>query len=78
MPETMSIERRKMLLILGAKLVLTPARAGMRGAVARAKEIVAEHPRRGDAAAVRNPANPLIHRVSTAEEVDGALPERLS
>jgi cysteine synthase A len=69
MPESMSIERRKMLLILGAKLELTPPERGMAGAVARAKELVA-----ATAGAVMpqqfdNAANPLIHRVSTAEEI---------
>jgi len=77
MPESMSIERRKMLLLLGAKLELTPPERGMAGAVARARELVA-----ATAGAVMpqqfdNAANPLIHRVSTAEEIwndtDGAV-----
>jgi len=69
MPESMSMERRKMLLILGARLELTPAERGMAGAVARARELVA-----ATAGAVMpqqfdNAANPLIHRVTTAEEI---------
>ena len=69
MPETMSIERRKLLSHLGAELVLTPGSDGMKGAIARAEEIV-----RGEKKAFRpdqfaNPANPQIHRETTAEEV---------
>lgn len=69
MPESMSIERRKMLLILGAKLELTPATRGMAGAVARAKELVAATPGAVMPQQFDNAANPLIHRVSTAEEI---------
>ena len=69
MPESMSIERRKMLLILGAKLELTPAERGMAGAVARAKEIVEATPGAVMPQQFDNVANPLIHRVSTAEEI---------
>jgi cysteine synthase A len=69
MPESMSIERRKMLALLGAKLELTPAEKGMRGAVARAQEIVGETPGAVMPQQFENPANPLIHRVSTAEEI---------
>lgn len=69
MPESMSIERRKMLLILGAKLELTPAERGMAGAVARAKEIVEATPGAVMPQQFDNEANPLIHRVSTAEEI---------
>jgi cysteine synthase A len=69
MPESMSIERRKMLLILGAKLELTPAERGMAGAVARAKEIVEATPGAVMPQQFDNAANPLIHRVSTAEEI---------
>jgi len=69
MPESMSMERRKMLALLGAKLELTPAEKGMRGAVARAQEIVAETPGAVMPQQFENPANPLIHRVSTAEEI---------
>lgn len=69
MPETMSIERRKMLKLLGAELVLTEGPKGMKGAIARAEEIVAEL---GDAVIpqqFQNPANPEIHRRTTAEEI---------
>ena len=69
MPESMSMERRKMLLILGAKLELTPAERGMAGAVARAKELVEAIPGAVLPQQFDNPANPLIHRVSTAEEI---------
>ncbi|MBS0331737.1 MAG: cysteine synthase A [Proteobacteria bacterium] len=69
MPESMSMERRKMLLILGAKLELTPAERGMAGAVARAREIVAATPGAVMPQQFDNVANPLIHRVSTAQEI---------
>ena len=69
MPESMSMERRKMLLILGATLELTPAEKGMAGAVARAKEIVEATPGAVMPQQFDNIANPLIHRVSTAEEI---------
>ncbi len=69
MPESMSIERRKMLVLLGAKLELTPAERGMAGAVARARELVDEIPGAVMPQQFENPANPLIHRVSTAEEI---------
>jgi cysteine synthase len=77
MPESMSIERRKMLVLLGAKLELTPAEKGMRGAVARAQEILTEVPGSVMPQQFENEANPLVHRVSTAEEIwndtDGAV-----
>jgi cysteine synthase A len=69
MPESMSIERRKMLLLLGAKLELTPPERGMAGAVARARELVAATPGAVMPQQFDNAANPLIHRVSTAEEI---------
>ncbi|MEZ5839796.1 MAG: cysteine synthase A [Hyphomicrobiales bacterium] len=69
MPESMSIERRKMLALLGAELVLTPAEKGMKGAVARAEEIVAENPDAIMPQQFENPANPAIHRATTAEEI---------
>src|SRR6516165_2945809 len=69
MPESMSLERRKMLLLLGAKLELTPPERGMAGAVARAKELVAATPGAVMPQQFDNAANPLIHRVSTAEEI---------
>ena len=69
MPESMSVERRKMLAILGAKLELTPREKGMSGAMARAMEIVAATPGAVMPQQFENTANPLIHRVSTAEEI---------
>jgi len=69
MPETMSIERRKMLLFLGAELVLTPGPEGMKGAVAKANEIVAQNPRAVMPQQFANPANPEIHRHTTGEEI---------
>ncbi len=69
MPESMSIERRKMLALLGAKLELTPAEKGMRGAVNRAQELLGEIPGSVMPQQFENSANPLIHRVSTAEEI---------
>ncbi len=69
MPDSMSIERRKMLLLLGARLELTPAERGMRGAVVRAQELLAETPGAVMPQQFENPANPLVHRVSTAEEI---------
>ena len=69
MPESMSIERRKMLLLLGAKLELTPAEKGMRGAVNRAEELLAETPDAVIPHQFENDANPYIHRISTAEEI---------
>ena len=69
MPETMSIERRKMLALLGAELVLTPGPQGMKGAIAKANEIVAETPGAIIPQQFENPANPEIHRKTTAEEI---------
>jgi cysteine synthase A len=69
MPESMSLERRKMLILLGARLELTPAEKGMRGAVARAQEILAEIPGSVMPQQFENAANPAIHRASTAEEI---------
>jgi cysteine synthase A len=69
MPDSMSMERRKMLALLGAKLELTPAEKGMRGAVARAQEILSEVPGSVMPQQFENEANPLVHRVSTAEEI---------
>jgi cysteine synthase len=69
MPDSMSLERRKMLLLLGAELELTPAARGMRGAIARAEEIVRGLPDAFMPQQFRNPANPEIHRRTTAEEI---------
>jgi len=69
MPESMSTERRKMLLLLGARLELTPAAQGMRGAVARAQELAKEIPNAVIPQQFENPANPEIHVRTTAEEI---------
>lgn len=69
MPESMSIERRKMLKFLGAELVLTPAANGMKGAIAKAEELVAENKNSIMLQQFKNKANPAIHRVTTAEEI---------
>src|SRR6202142_969223 len=69
MPESMSIERRKMLALLGAELVLTPAAQGMKGAIAKAQEILATIPGAVMPQQFENPANPDIHRRTTAEEI---------
>ena len=69
MPETMSLERRKMLLILGAELVLTEGTKGMRGAIGRAEELLKEIPDSVIPQQFQNPANPEIHRRTTAEEI---------
>ena len=69
MPESMSIERRKMLALLGAELVLTPAPLGMKGSIAKAHEIVAATPGAVIPQQFENPANPEIHRRTTAEEI---------
>jgi cysteine synthase A len=69
MPETMSLERRKMLAFLGAELVLTPGPGGMRGAVAKAEELKNEIPGALIPQQFENPSNPAIHRKTTAEEI---------
>ena len=69
MPETMSLERRKMLALLGAELVLTPGPGGMRGAVAKAEELKAEIAGSIIPQQFENPHNPEIHRRTTAEEI---------
>jgi len=69
MPESMSLERRKLLKLLGAELVLTPAEKGMKGAIARANEIAAATDNAFMPQQFENPANPEIHRKTTAEEI---------
>jgi cysteine synthase A len=69
MPETMSVERRKMLRLLGADLILTEGAKGMRGAIARAEELALEIPDSVIPQQFENPANPEIHRRTTAEEI---------
>ncbi|MDR0560056.1 MAG: cysteine synthase A [Prevotellaceae bacterium] len=69
MPETMSIERRNLLKALGANLVLTPGSEGMKGAIAKAESLVGETPGSVILRQFENPANPAIHRSTTAEEI---------
>jgi len=69
MPETMSIERRRLLKALGAELVLTPGPQGMKGAVTTAEDMQAKNPKYYIPQQFRNPANPEIHRITTAEEI---------
>src|SRR3984893_11480811 len=69
MPDSMSVERRKMLKFLGAELELTPAAQGMKGAIARAEELVRSLPDAFIPQQFQNPANPEIHRRTTAEEI---------
>ncbi len=77
MPENMSIERRKMLALLGAKVVLTPAAQGMRGTILKAEELLTTIPYSVMPQQFDNPANPEIHRRTTGEEIwndtDGAV-----
>ena len=69
MPESMSIERRKLLKLFGADLILTPAERGMTGAIEKANQLLAEHPNYFMPQQFLNPANPQIHRETTAEEI---------
>ena len=69
MPESMSIERRKMLALLGAQLELTPAEKGMKGAIARAQELLETTPSAVSPSQFDNLANPAIHKATTAEEI---------
>jgi cysteine synthase A len=69
MPETMSLERRKLLKHLGAELFLTPGEKGMKGAIEKAQEILSQNPNAYTPNQFSNPANPEIHRKTTAEEI---------
>src|SRR3954465_8710335 len=69
MPESMSIERRRLLKALGAEVVLTPAADGMRGSINKAEEILKQHKKSFMPQQFSNPANPEIHRKTTAEEI---------
>ncbi len=77
MPETMSVERRSLLKALGAEIVLTPGSEGMKGAIRRAEELASETPKSFIPGQFSNPANPAMHRRTTAEEIwrdtDGAV-----
>lgn len=77
MPESMSLERRRLLIHLGARLDLTPAEKGMKGAIERAQELMELIPNAAQPSQFENPANPAVHEVTTAEEIwhdtDGAL-----
>jgi len=69
MPDTMSMERRKLLQVFGAELILTPGAEGMKGAIRKAEELAASDPRYFVPQQFRNPANPEVHRKTTAEEI---------
>ena len=75
MPDTMSEERRSLLAAYGATVVLTPDTKGMHGAVQKAEEIVAEHPSYFMPQQFKNPANPAIHRMTTAQEILQQMPQ---
>src|SRR5205814_9084263 len=69
MPETMSLERRRLLKAFGAEVVLTPGEKGMNGAIAKAEELLKTNPNSFMPQQFKNPANPEIHRKTTAEEI---------
>ena len=77
MPESMSVERRKLMTGYGAELDLTPRELGMKGSIARAKELAAEIPNSWIPMQFENPANPAIHRYATAEEIAKDFPDGL-
>ena len=77
MPESMSVERRKLMTGYGAELDLTPRELGMKGAIARANELAAQTPKSWIPMQFENPANPAIHRATTAEEVLRDFPDGL-
>ncbi|MGB9860005.1 MAG: cysteine synthase A [Moorellaceae bacterium] len=77
MPETMSIERRKLLAALGAQFILTPGTEGMRGAVEKAMELLKENPHYFMPQQFENPANPAVHRETTAREILQQMDRRL-
>ena len=69
MPDTMSKERQQLLAVFGAELVLTPGAEGMKGAISRAEQLAAENPNSFIPQQFKNPANPEVHRVTTADEI---------
>jgi len=69
MPETMTVERRQLMSVFGAELILTPANQGMTGAISKAEELVRDNPGYFMPCQFKNPANPEIHRLTTAEEI---------
>ncbi len=75
MPETMSIERRRLMAAFGAEIVLTPGKEGMMGAIARAEGMVSSDPNSFMPQQFKNPANPQAHYVTTAEEIFADLPD---
>lgn len=75
MPETMSIERRRLMAAFGAEIVLTPGKEGMMGAIARAEEMISSDPNSFMPQQFKNPANPQAHYVTTAEEILADLPD---
>ncbi|PIQ26585.1 cysteine synthase A [bacterium (Candidatus Blackallbacteria) CG17_big_fil_post_rev_8_21_14_2_50_48_46] len=77
MPESMSLERRRLMAAYGAKLELTPREKGMKGAIERAREIAADHPKAWIPSQFENPANVEIHRQTTAQEILADFPEGL-
>jgi cysteine synthase len=77
MPESMSVERRRIMLAYGAELVLTPKELGMKGAIAKAEELIAENPGAWMPQQFENAANPEIHRQTTALEIKNDFPEGL-